>query len=84
MGMRSLLVTCPESAHLEEIEYELHPLGMLVTSCSRFTPACTITCGRICAARLDQRRRLEPDFLDEGDTETEECTLVSIRPRPVG
>ena len=83
-GMPSTLVTCPESAHLERIDYEVHPLGMLVTACTRFSPACAVTCGRICAARLDQKRRLRPDFLDEDDTVTEEHTLVTVRLRPVG
>jgi len=51
------LVTCPETAHLELIEYDETPLGMLIRECSRFRPACAVTCGRTCAARLDQATR---------------------------
>ena len=53
------LVTCPETAHLELIEYEDHPLGMLICRCSRFRPPDDITCPRTCAARLDRRARGE-------------------------
>lgn len=66
------LVTCPETAHLELIDYEDTPLGMLIRECSRFRPACAITCTRTCAARLDQaaRRRSctsEPVEIDDPD-----------------
>lgn len=57
--MRAMLVTCPETAHLEKIEYFLSPLGMLVKSCTRF-PGCMMDCPRTCAARLDRRERDEP------------------------
>jgi hypothetical protein len=77
--MRSMLITCPESAHLEEIQYEDHPLGMLITSCSRFSPACAVNCERLCAARLDRRRQSPPDAVDEEPTEVRCDTLVSIR-----
>lgn len=55
--MRTMLVTCPEAAHLAEIEYEDHPLGILIVGCSRFSPSCAVTCSRRCAAMLDQKRR---------------------------
>lgn len=71
--MASMLVTCPESAHLEEIEYDVHPLGLLISSCTGFSPPCSVSCERTCAARLDRRRRSSPDFSDE------ENTLVTIR-----
>jgi len=77
--MRSMLVTCPESAHLEELEYEEHPLGMLVVSCTRFATPCAVTCERLCAARLDSKRRSSTAFLDEEDTLVGEPTLVTIR-----
>ena len=51
-------ITCPETAHLEEIEYEDTTLGMLVSSCSRYRP-CAVECARTCAARLDRRARIE-------------------------
>jgi hypothetical protein len=67
--MESMLITCPESAHLERIAYEDHPLGLLIAGCSRFRPTCAVTCGRTCAARLDQRGQREPAFEeDEEDT----------------
>ena len=66
--MESKLVTCPESAHLERIEYEAHPLGMLIAGCSRFQPTCDLTCDRTCAARFDRRDLYEPSFEDEEDT----------------
>lgn len=50
-------MTCPETAHLEMIGYEDHPLGMLLDSCSRFAPPCELACRRTCAARLDLRAR---------------------------
>lgn len=49
------LVTCPETARLEMIEYEDSPLGMLIVECSRFQPPYDPTCPRTCAARLDSR-----------------------------
>jgi len=53
--MAAMLVTCPESGHLEEIEFDCHRLGMLTTRCSRFSGE--VTCPRTCAARLDRRQR---------------------------
>jgi hypothetical protein len=79
VDMPSHLVTCPESAHLEEIEYEDHPLGLLIVACSRFTPACAVTCERLCAARLDRKRRGSDEFLEEEDTLGGEDTVVGIR-----
>ncbi len=73
--MPSMLVTCPESAHLESIEYDDHPLGMLIVSCTRFSRACSVTCNRICAARLDDRRRSRHIAESSEDAET----LVTIR-----
>ena len=51
------MVTCPESAHLERIEYETSPFGMLIRTCSGHRSTCEATCPRTCAARLDQRDR---------------------------
>ncbi len=56
--MASKLLTCPETAHLELVEYQPHPFGMLIDACSRFGAPCDVTCARTCAARLDQRARL--------------------------
>jgi hypothetical protein len=51
------LITCPESAHLEQIEYEATPCGLLIVACTRFQPHDAVTCARECAARLDRRSR---------------------------
>jgi hypothetical protein len=89
-GMRVMavkLITCPESAHLEQIEYMDTPLGLLIHRCSRFEPACTVSCARECAARLDRKRRLSEEFdemptldLDVGDDTDEEIDLDDRRP----
>ena len=50
-------VTCPETAHLEVLELDRHPLGILITRCSRFLPGCELACTRRCAALLDRRAR---------------------------
>lgn len=70
-GMPRMFVTCPESAHIAELEYEDHPLGMLISGCSHFTPSCAVACARACAARIDQRRRMfaEEEVTDPGDDE---------------
>ena len=57
--MATMLLTCPETAHLELVEFESHPLGMLIDACTRFP--CEVNCARTCAARLDQRTRLAGD-----------------------
>lgn len=59
MGFR--LVTCPESAHLERIEYSETACGLIILGCSRFDLPCELSCPRTCAARLDQRDRLDLD-----------------------
>ena len=73
--MPTMLVTCPETAHLEAIEYEDDPAGMLIVSCSRFGP--TLDCPRTCAARLDRRThdRTDPEII----CASRDNTLVAIR-----
>jgi hypothetical protein len=56
--MATKLLTCPETAHLEMVEYQTHPFGMLIDACSRFRPPCEVNCARTCAARLDRRAAL--------------------------
>lgn len=56
--MQRMLVTCPESAHLEVLEYVDDPLGMLIAGCSAFQPECAVRCARECARRLDRKRGL--------------------------
>ena len=89
------LVTCPETAHLELIEHDNHPLGMLVRACTRYCPAWAVECPRTCAARLDRRDLQVVDVtLEDPDaptasfevgaelsTATEDETLVASRPR---
>lgn len=58
-------ITCPESAHLEEVELEPTPLGRVVVSCSRFSPHCEVTCARECTARMDRRERRDTAELRE-------------------
>jgi hypothetical protein len=56
--MHAKLVMCPETDQLESIEYEVHPLGVLIASCSRYTPACDVQCPRTCAIQMDLETRL--------------------------
>lgn len=62
--MPSIRITCPESAHLEEIELIDTPVGLLVQRCSAFAGGVP-DCPRTCAARLDQRAR-RPKRLADG------------------
>ena len=55
--MVTKLVTCPESAHLEEIELERTQLGVVIRACSAWTP-CRGECPRTCAARLDRKHAI--------------------------
>jgi hypothetical protein len=52
--MPSMMVTCPETARLERIELDVHPLGILIRGCSALDGSCAV-CPRTCAARLDRR-----------------------------
>ncbi len=56
--MERKLITCPESAHLEEIEMERTPDGIVIISCSRFSPACAVECAVECAVRMNRRDRV--------------------------
>jgi len=68
--MRCMRVTCPETAHLEDLAVEHHPLGILISGCSAWESGTAQTCARRCAALLDRRERsrCEPD----------EVTLASL------
>lgn len=74
-----MLVTCPESAHLEEIEFEDHPDGMEIIACTRFSPRTAVTCGRLCASRLERRRRSTEELIFEVEDDRPTSALVSIR-----
>jgi menaquinone-dependent protoporphyrinogen IX oxidase len=58
-------ITCPETAHLEEVDLESTPLGILVAGCSRFEPRCDVQCARECARRMDHRDRRDVDDREE-------------------
>jgi len=55
--MEKKLVTCPETAHLEEIGYLADSDGeiLVVLRCSRFDPPAEITCAATCALRINCR-----------------------------
>jgi hypothetical protein len=74
-----MLVTCPESAHLEEIEVEDHPEGMEIIACTRFSPRTAVTCERLCAARLERRRRTTEEMICDVADDRSTAELVSIR-----
>ncbi|HVK82828.1 MAG TPA: hypothetical protein VM513_01915 [Kofleriaceae bacterium] len=71
--MPSMLVTCPDTSQLELIDFEDDDLGMLITACTAFKPACELGCARTCAARIDQHRR------QRAEGEYVEYTLVPLR-----
>lgn len=54
-------ITCPETAHLEEVDLERTPLGTVVAGCSRFSPRGAVDCTRACAARMDRRDNRDRD-----------------------
>ena len=62
------LVTCPETAHLELIEYHDTSVGKLIVACSRFRPAHCVECPRTCAARLDRRDQPTQELVLGDDT----------------
>jgi hypothetical protein len=66
------LITCPDTAHLEEIDYDDHSLGLLIVACTGVP--CDTPCERTCAARLDRRRRaaLAELDLDDDDPDADE------------
>jgi len=57
-------ITCPETGHLEEIDFARAPAGLLTDGCSRFYPRCALACTRECAKRIDRREHLDIDDQD--------------------
>jgi hypothetical protein len=53
------LITCPETVHLEVIEFEDTELGTVITSCSRLA-RCGLECTRVCAALIDTHASPDP------------------------
>jgi len=72
--MQRKLVTCPDSAHLEEIEYEETSCGMVITTCSRYAHG-EIRCARECAARLDRRARTTTGEQVTDDSPTKKSSI---------
>jgi hypothetical protein len=72
------LLTCPESAHLELVEYFDDPLGTLIAGCSRFRPPCALACPRTCAARLDRGARDCLDSIEIVDAAPQDPTAVTV------
>ena len=62
--MATMMVTCPESAHLETIGFEDHPFGMLIAKCTAYSGETAPQCPRTCAALLDHRRRHKKRLAD--------------------
>jgi hypothetical protein len=54
-------ITGPETAHLEQVELERTPHGIVISTCTRFEPPCAVHCTRECARRMDRRDRLAID-----------------------
>jgi hypothetical protein len=62
--MTRKLVTCPETGHLEQLELERTPVGLVIVGCSRLRPEDSPGCARECARRLDCRDRVVVDDRD--------------------
>ncbi|HSK04248.1 MAG TPA: hypothetical protein VK932_23505 [Kofleriaceae bacterium] len=70
-------ITCPETSHLELIDYERTPLGVVIDGCSRFLPRCAVGCSRLCATMMDRREyRTYPEEREDAREEEAEDTLV--------
>ena len=48
-AMAQQVITCPQSAEPETIEFELTPFGMVISWCSRLATDSTLVCPRTCA-----------------------------------
>ena len=76
--MGSKLVTCPETAHVERIEYEEHGLGLLITGCTGLA-SCAVECQRTCAVMLDRKRAVVGGV--DVDEEVTEVAAVGVANR---
>ena len=56
-------VTCPETAHREEVGFERTPSGIVIASCTRFPGE--LACTRGCAHEMDRRDRVAIDDRSE-------------------
>jgi menaquinone-dependent protoporphyrinogen oxidase len=57
IAMEHKRITCPKTAHLEEIDFDPTPCGVVIAGCSRFEPRHAVECERECARRMDRRGR---------------------------
>jgi hypothetical protein len=78
--MRCMCVTCPETAHLETLEVEHHPLGILISGCSGWKNGGEATCTRRCASLLDRRERsrFDPDEVTLASLEVGDETRLDL------
>ena len=67
-------ITCPETAHIEDIEFAESPVDgriLGVHRCSRFHPDDVVECDGLCAQRLNQRLAIhnqhEPEPAESDD-----------------
>lgn len=74
------LLTCPDSAHLELVEFLDDPLGTLIAGCSRFRPPCALGCPRTCAALIDRGAR-DLDSIELVDA-APDPTALTVAGRP--
>jgi hypothetical protein len=59
--MERARITCPETGHLEEVDLDRTPAGIVIADCSRLHRNCALECPRECARRMDRRDRLVID-----------------------
>ena len=73
--MTTKLVTCPETAHIEAVDFLSEPDGelLLVVRCSRFDPPEDVACDWLCLKRLNCSRARE-QAQAEGTTATPDVT----------
>jgi hypothetical protein len=57
--MNRKLITCPQTDHLEVIDFENTPFGTVIAGCSRLA-RCGLECSRVCAALIDSHASPEP------------------------
>jgi hypothetical protein len=79
-----LTITCPETGQPERIDYQVHPLGILIDACSRFCAVGRLECPRSCAAKLDRESRLDVtrcEIRRRVDDDADDVITSAMRPR---
>jgi hypothetical protein len=81
-------LTCPETGNLEEVEVDETRHGLVIASCSRFTPRRDVQCTRECTRRLerlerrdDHRERVLIVYGDPARTEPTAARLAALLAR---